>query len=742
MSIRIRLLLLVFAVWLPAVAGLGLLARATYLREADAARQHIQQLAQSLSFIIDREIDKRAVMAKALGALSAIGDGDLARFHAEAKAATEGTGSWAFLVDRDAMLVNTLWPSGDAPPLRRQPNRPMVSGEPQVFFSPSSLARKVPSLGVYAPAGGGQPPRFNVGVAFEPAVIQGIVDQHTYPRGSVAAVIDRDQRVMARSREPAKWLGSEATGELRRRAIAGESGFVQTTTLDGVPSISYLSPANHYGWAVVIALPQSALTGAARRVSGQVITASAVLLLIGLGLALYAARRISQPIVALRDAAMQLGRDSVPPKLATGVLEADDVSLALHEAGRRQLDATRTLEQRVAQAVQQAEHAQAQLLEGQKHEAIGRLTGGLAHDFNNLLQTICTGLQVMERTTVDGSQRRVLQAALRASAKATDLVRQMLTFGRAQPLKPQPVDLRDFVLRSQEFTSKAVGGRVHLSASIEPGLAPVFVDPMQLELALLNLVFNARDALAGSTEAGQVRIQCRWAEPAEVQALGTQEPQGGGRFVCVEVVDNGPGMDAATLSRAFEPYFTTKPVGAGNGLGLPQVLAFARQSGGDIRLISEPGTGTRACLFLPACDAAVQPEPAESAPALEQRPLRVLMVEDDVLVASVVAPALEAMGHTVVLCANADQAQPRLASGQSFDVLFTDVVMPGALSGIDLVHWCEVHRPTLPTVITSGFAPQHADFQGVVLRKPYAIDELLAALQQAVASSPGAGSDG
>lgn len=742
MSIRIRLLLLVFAVWLPAVAGLGLLAQATYGREAAAARQNIQQLAQSLNFIVEREIDKRAVMAKALSALSAVGDGDLARFHAEAKAATAGTGSWAFLVDRDAMLVNTLWPSADTPPLRRLPDRPMVGGEPEVFFSLSSLARNLPSLGVYAPAGGGQPPRFNVGVAFEPAVIQEIVDQHAYPRGGVAAVIDRDQRVMARSREPAKWLGTAATGELRRRASAGESGFAQTTTLDGVPSITYLSPPNRHRWAVVIAMPQSALTEAARRVTAQVVAASALLLLLGLGLAIYAARRISQPVVALREAAMQLGRESVPPKLATGVLEADDVGLALHEAGLRQRDATRTLEQRVAQAVQQAEQAQARLLEGQKHEAIGRLTSGLAHDFNNLLQTIRTGLQVMERTTADGSQRRVLQAALRASVKAADLVRQMLTFGRTQPLQPQPVDLRDFVLRSQEFTSKAVGGRVHLSASIEPDLSPAFVDPTQFELALLNLVFNARDALAGSAEAGQVHIHCRWAEPAEVQALGAQEPRAGARFVCVEVADNGPGMDAQTLSKVFEPYFTTKPVGVGSGLGLPQVLAFARQSGGDIRLLSEPGTGTRACLLLPACDAAAGPEPADPPPVREQRPLRVLMVEDDVLVASVVAPALEAAGHTVVLCANADQALPRLESGQPFDVLFTDVVMPGALNGIDLVHWCEANLPALPAVIATGFAPQHADVQGVVLRKPYAVDELLAALQQAVAAFPVAGSGG
>jgi CheY-like chemotaxis protein len=125
----------------------------------------------------------------------------------------------------------------------------------------------------------------------------------------------------------------------------------------------------------------------------------------------------------------------------------------------------------------------------------------------------------------------------------------------------------------------------------------------------------------------------------------------------------------------------------------------------------------------------------------QHRPLRVLMVEDDVLVASVVAPALEAAGHTVVLCANADQALPRLESGQPFDVLFTDVVMPGALNGIDLVHWCEANLPTLPAVIATGFAPQHADFPGVVLRKPYAVDELLAALQQA-AATPGASRDG
>jgi CheY-like chemotaxis protein len=329
----------------------------------------------------------------------------------------------------------------------------------------------------------------------------------------------------------------------------------------------------------------------------------------------------------------------------------------------------------------------------------------------------------LDKTTSDARHRKVLESSMRACTRAADLVRQMLTFGRMQAQRPKPLNLRDFMLDHQELMLRAVGSRVRLSASIDPGLPGVYVDPTQLELAMLNLLFNASQAMP---EGGSVDITARMAESSETASLGTIP------CVCIQVVDDGPGMPPDVLARAFEPYFTTKPIGAGSGLGLAQVKSFARQSGGDVLLDSGPGRGTRACILLPASDLPVAPEQGPAQEVVVQRPLKILMVEDDVLISSVVVPALEAEGHQVQLCSTADHALPVLSEGAEFDVVFTDIVMPGKLSGLDLMNWCLEHRPTLATLVTSGYAKELKDSQVQVLNKPYGMRSLLAALQRAV----------
>ena len=413
----------------------------------------------------------------------------------------------------------------------------------------------------------------------------------------------------------------------------------------------------------------------------------------------------------------------MPPLLATGMAEADSVGRVLHSAGVRSQHATRTLEQRVADAVRQAQDAQAKLLNAQKHEAIGRLTAGISHDFNNLLQTIATALHVLDRQVSDGPARRVLQGAERASSRAAELIRQMSTFGRSQALAPRPVSLGDLVLKSRELTGKAVGEKVVLSAAIDQDLPCVFVDPNQLELALLNVIFNARDAMP---DGGNIVISARPASAQEEAEVGRSP------LVCLEVADDGQGMSEEVRNRAFEPYFTTKPVGHGSGLGLSHAQSFARQSGGEARLESEPGKGTRVRFYLPATEQeppAAEPIPAEPLPA---QALSILMVEDDLLVSSVVVPALEAAGHRVTLATTVDEALANLDRGLQIDVLFTDVVMPGKLTGMDLVAWCGKHRPDLPTVVATGYTAQQGDGAYAVLRKPYGIEQLLRVLQAAV----------
>ncbi|HYE39824.1 MAG TPA: hypothetical protein VEB23_07825, partial [Ramlibacter sp.] len=512
-SVRARLLLLVLSVWLPAVVAFALLARTTYEREEAMARQGMRDKAESLNATVEAELDKRAVLARTLAASVALRENDIARFHREAAGASAESGSAVFLVDREKLLANSRTPAPDM--LARAAGAPFVEGgPPRVYFASRGTLRQQAVLAVFTPEAGVRPPRYNVGVSLEPAVIQRLLAQHpaAVPGEGRVSVLDGQHIVVARSRDPERWLGVEATGVIKQRLRHAQTGFGTSVTLDGVSSLSYVSTPNRYGWTVVAAMPLAALHQTARQLTWQASLASGLLLLIGLGLAALAARGIARPLGRLKESARALGRNEVPPRAATGLDEVDAVSAAMHDAGVR-LDASgRELQHRVSAAVQRAEQAQVRLLEAQKHEAIGRLTGGIAHDFNNLLQTITMGLHVVERSVPAGRHERALAGALSACTRAADLVRQMLTFGRSQPLQPQPVALRDFLLKNQELTRKAVGERIRLAAHVDSRVRAVRADPTQLELALLNLIFNARDAMP---QGGGIEVRARPASAEE-----------------------------------------------------------------------------------------------------------------------------------------------------------------------------------------------------------------------------------
>jgi signal transduction histidine kinase/ActR/RegA family two-component response regulator len=725
-SIRGRLILLVLAIWVPAVAGLGLQAVEAYQSQRQSIQDEMQQQALSLRLALDAEVDRRHTLARTLTAMPALAEGDLARFERAARLAVRDSQDVVLLVDRERQYFRT--DAEAAAPVDRGADARFVTQGIAVEFVRQAPVTGQPEIDIFVPEAGRLAPRYNVGVSFPSARIQEVIAQQPLRPGSMLSVIDGQQRVMGRSRDIQRWLGTPATHPvLRELAAARGSGFLPTTTLDKVASLTYLSPPGPHGWATVVALPEQTLSNAAWALALRAVAASAVLLAIGLGLAILAARRISGPVKALERRAEVLLEQKVPPPLKTGFREVDRVGDVLHEAGLRARRWEDELQARVAQASAEARHAEASLFEARKHEAIGRLTGAIAHDFNNLLQTISMGLQVVHRSVPEGKYTKALLAAVAATGRAGDQVRQMLAFGRAQQLNPRPVNLVDLLLRSGDLTDKALGERVRLVVDVSPELPPLRADPVQLELSLLNLVFNARDAMVGSG-----RVTLRAVPAASVPAVLPPGP-----YVRIDVEDDGPGMDAPTLARVFEPYFTTKPVGAGTGLGLPQVQSFARQSGGEVEIASTPGAGTRVTLYLPVADAPAVSEAAQERHARRsERRLRVLMVEDDVLVAQVVLAALEHEGHGVRLCRTADEAQQLLAAGEAAEVLFTDVMMPGVMTGLELVEWCEVHRPDVPPLVTTGYTARAPRGAVKVLRKPYTIEELLDALDACASGAP------
>ncbi|KQY86527.1 PAS fold family protein [Brevundimonas sp. Root1423] len=382
------------------------------------------------------------------------------------------------------------------------------------------------------------------------------------------------------------------------------------------------------------------------------------------------------------------------------------------------------LEERVGEAMAEKAKAEADLMHAQRMEAVGRLTGGVAHDFNNLLTVVIGALDIMLRSPNDAAKRQKLgEAALAAARRGEGLTHQLLAFSRRQALRPEPVDLNAQIRESEPLLRRAVGEAVEFKLKLRRGGARVSVDPSQFEAALLNLVVNARDAVGDKGRITVRTMSC----PVAAGEVADLPP---GDYVCVTVSDNGTGMPPDVIARVFEPFFTTKAVGKGTGLGLSQVYGFARQSGGAAHIASTVGRGTEIKLYLPpladGATPAIEPGPAAAQAMTAGR--RLLLVEDDVSVAVVVLELLEGLGLEVRAVETAPQALD-LLKRERFDIMLSDVVMPGGMTGIELARRCERDYPGMRIVLTSGYAGDDVDAAlsnapWPFLRKPYSGEQL------------------
>ncbi|MBZ9648933.1 PAS domain S-box protein [Sphingobium sp. 3R8] len=360
------------------------------------------------------------------------------------------------------------------------------------------------------------------------------------------------------------------------------------------------------------------------------------------------------------------------------------------------------------------------IVQTQKMDAIGKLTGGVAHDFNNLLAVIVGSLDLArQRLTTGGDIARYLDNAMTAAERGATLTQRMLAFARKQELKLQSVDCVLLVQGMAELFRTTLGAAVAIEMRFPPALGAAHADPSQLELALLNLAVNARDAMP---EGGRIIV-----DAARTTVAPDERPDlGAGDYIRLSVIDEGEGMDAATLERAREPFFTTKGVGKGTGLGLSMVHGFAQQCGGSLTIASEPGVGTSVSLWLPMAQA--DAEAQHIAMVVEElhdpnMPLVILAVDDDDLVLTNTAGMLEDLGHTVFQASSGADAL-RVLAGGSVDLVVTDHAMPG-MTGAQLADAIEQMQPGLPVVIITGFAelPPHATHR-LRLDKPFRQAEL------------------
>jgi len=362
-----------------------------------------------------------------------------------------------------------------------------------------------------------------------------------------------------------------------------------------------------------------------------------------------------------------------------------------------------------------------QLAESQKLDALGQLTGGVAHDFNNLLMVISGSLHTLRKAVGDDPRsQRALSAIDAATKRGASLTSQLLTFARRQSVNPQVVDVAERIDAVREVLDTAVGSAVTLQFDVDPGVWPVMVDVAEFETALVNLVINARDAMAGG---GLITISARNVTP--------DDKAGAEGHVAISVQDTGSGIAPDILGKIFDPFFTTKSIGKGTGLGLSQVHGFAHQAGGTVKVASELGKGTRITILLSRKEAAPAAKEVRVSDAGGSG--TVLLVEDNPEVATVSSGLLEQLGYTVRRVANAEAALREIEL-DGIDLVFSDIVMPGKMDGLGLARHLKAVRPGLPILLTSGYSDAALNVRGdfPILRKPYEIHEL----SQAIAKLP------
>ncbi|MHC2109093.1 hybrid sensor histidine kinase/response regulator [Methylobacterium sp. CM6246] len=378
-------------------------------------------------------------------------------------------------------------------------------------------------------------------------------------------------------------------------------------------------------------------------------------------------------------------------------------------------DAQRTLEE-----------TRARFIQSQKMEAIGQLTGGVAHDFNNLLAVVLGNLHLArKRLPPDPKLRQLIDNSIEAADRGATLTKRMLAFARRQELSTTPVDVPDLIRGMADMLQRSIGSNIPVSMQFPLQLPHVLADANQLELAVLNLCVNARDAIPAG---GTITLIAREAF-ASVEDVRGLKP---GKYVCLSVIDTGEGMNAETLAKAAEPFFTTKGVGKGTGLGLSMAHGFAEQSGGRLILKSVEGQGTTAELWLPEADMSktIRPDQQVELELTQLDPVTVLIVDDDALVLMNTAAMLEDLGHTVVEAVSGEQALRILGrSKDTIDLVITDQMMPG-MSGTQLIESIRAEHPEMVAILASGYAelPENGLVPVTRLTKPFEQSELARAL--------------
>jgi signal transduction histidine kinase/CheY-like chemotaxis protein len=701
-----------------------------YEQQRNAASGRLVEIANAISNAVERDLARMETTLKTLALSPTLDRGDLTRFHDYAKAAAASDERTVVLVDpAGQQRINTRLALGSPVPLSPQFSDLATKGKPGETVV-SNLYKGAP----------GDKPSYTVRVPVErERKVVGYIAMNSYAstlQESIAdpklparwniAVIDRTGTILARRLQPQEFVGTQVSEQLKNEIAAQREGFFEGTRLDGVPVLTAFTPIAATGWTLSMSMPKAEIDAQIVSALNVTVLITAVLLVLAMLAALYVGHTISRPIRHLVHLAAAVGRGEAIRAPKGGLTETRLVATELQQASERIHASNEIMERRVSEAVSESRRAHDALLQNQKLEALGKLTGGIAHDFNNLLQTISAAVEVALRLATMDTVKTAMGSAKRAVERATKLTRQLTTFGRGSVSAPATLDLRAHIGEFRDLIEGALRGDIGLKFDMSGSLWPVYVDPVQLELAVLNAALNARDAMP---DGGELEIRAT----NETLARNAVDDLPPGDYVRVAIRDNGAGISAQDLPRVFEPFYSTKAVGKGSGLGLAQIYGFAKQSAGTATIASELGKGTTVSIFLPRSqhrqlsEASRSPEPRDAGAHY-----KVLFVEDDELVSAVLAPGLRASGFDVITAVDASSALEALRTNR-VDVVLSDIVMPGKGDGFYLAQEISKVYPNLPIVLATGYSDAlTAASPFRILLKPYSLDEARAALENAI----------
>ncbi|WP_278412230.1 hybrid sensor histidine kinase/response regulator [Stutzerimonas kunmingensis] len=732
MSIRARLIWLVIAVIAPALAFALFATYSVYRAQSQQIDQSMYETTRGVSLAVERELDRFGAVVTTLAASPTLVSGDLRAFHERLQQTVQPIATGVTIFDPNGVpLADTDYPFGA--PLPMPPSLPGFENTPLLDVSPMfrDPLTRVHSVAIHRPVMRDGRVVYYLTMKFPVSRIEALLQAQELPERWLGAVLDQTHTIVARTRDPSRHVGEAADDNFVAdlRGLATRQGKLISVTRDNQRVVSFISRGESSGWTVLIGIPREDLLASVLKPIGTAAIGILLVLAAAIGLAIALGRTITRPLTQLDQAAGALARGEVFEAPRTGMDETDRTAQVLAQASKTIHRSSQEMAERVEEAVAQAERSHRALLQGQKLEALGNLTAGISHEFNNLLQSMTVGLQLADMLSPTPRAKRAIEACQRSAQRATRLTRHLMTFSRNRTGDVEQVDLRALILGMHELLTGALPNNVVLQLDLPDRPWPAALDPVQCELAILNLAINARDAMP---DGGPLSISLHDVAHGDIAlpSLGTRT------YLAVDVLDTGCGMSKEVQARAFEPFFTTKAIGEGTGLGLAQVYGFAHQSGGAVVIDSEVGRGTRVRLLLPRVEHRSKPAgPVEKAPERANRTTRVLLVDDDAEVREVVMSMLEELGYLVDEAQDADSALARLADDTRppIDVLLSDIVMPGRLDGVGLAAEAQGLYPELPIILATGYTERLAAEHGLrVLAKPFTSQTLAEALIDAV----------